>query len=77
VSGVASGKTKSGVEYTAETVEPLVFKSMCRGTWYIPASGIKTITMPELPVITVDYGDGECDNKFTVIMDRGSKEMTL
>lgn len=77
VSGTAAGKTKSGVEYTTETIEPLVFKSICRGNWYIPASGIKTITIPELPVITVDYGDGDCDNKFTLIMDRGSKEMTF
>ena len=77
VSGSASGTTRAGLEYLAQTIEPLVFKSMCRGNAYIPASGIKTITIPELPVITVDYGNGDCDNKFMVIMDRGKKEFTL
>jgi len=77
VSGIASGTTRAGHEYSAETIEPLVFKSMCRGSIYLPASGIKTITIPELTNITVDYGDGSCDNKFMVIMDRGKKEITL
>jgi len=77
VTGVAEGVTRAGVEYRAATVEPLVFKTECRGNAYIPASGIKTITIPELPVITIDYGDGTCDNKFMVIMERGKKEVTL
>ncbi len=77
VSGVASGTTRAGLEYSAQTIEPLIFKSMCRGNAYIPASGIKTITIPELPVITIDYGNGDCDNKYMVIMDRGKKEFTL
>lgn len=77
VSGVASGVTRAGYEYSAETVEPLIFKSACRGSIYLPASGIKTITIQELPVITVDYGDGTCDNTFMVIMERGKKEITL
>jgi len=77
VSGVASGITRAGVAYSAVTEEPLVFKTECRGSAYIPASGIKVITIPDLPLITVNYGDGACDNKFTIIMDRGSKEIAL
>ena len=78
VEGTASGKTKLGVDYTSKTVEPLVFKSSCRGnTIYLPASGIKTITIPEKPVITVNYGGGDCDNKFTISIGESSKEVTL
>jgi hypothetical protein len=78
VTGEAAGVTREGIEYVVETVEPLLFKGSCRGnTIYLPVSGIKTITIPELPVLTVDYGAGDCDNKITVILDRGSKEITL
>ncbi len=78
VEGVASGTTRLGVHYTSETLEPLVFKSSCRGnTIYLPASGIKTITIPEKPVITVNYGEGECDNKFRITIGEGSKEVTI
>ena len=78
VEGRASGRTRLGVEYTSETVEPLVFKSSCRGnTIYLPASGIKTITIPEKPVITVNYGAGDCDNKFMISIGEGSKEVTI
>lgn len=78
VTGEAAGVTREGIEYVVETVEPLLFKGSCRGnTIYLPVSGIKTITIPELPVLTVNYGAGDCDNKITVILNRGSKEITL
>lgn len=78
VEGVASGKTKLGVEYVAKTLEPLVFKSSCRGnTIYLPASGIKTITIPEKPVITINHGNGDCDNKMTISIGEESKEVII
>lgn len=77
VEGVASGTTRLGVHYTAETIEPLVFKSSCRGSTYLPVSGIKTITIPEKPVITVNYGEGDCDKTFRITIGEGSKEVTL
>lgn len=77
VEGVASGTTRLGVHYTAETIEPLVFKSSCRGSAYLPVSGIKTITIPEKPVITVNYGEGDCDKTFRITIGEGSKEVTM
>ncbi len=78
VEGTASGMTRLGVEYSSETIEPLIFKSSCRGnTIYLPVSGIKTITIHEKPVITVNYGEGECDKTFRVSIGGGSKEVTL
>lgn len=78
VTGEAAGITVDGIEYESQIVEPLIFKSACRGnTIYLPVSGTKTITIPDLPLLTVDYGEGDCDNSFLVILDRGSKEITL
>lgn len=78
VEGVASGKTRFGVEYMSEVIQPLIFKSSCRGnTIYLPTSGIKTITIPEKPVITVNYGNNDCDNKFTISIGEASKEVSI
>lgn len=77
VEGTTSGINRNGVEYMAETVEALVFKSSCRGSAYVPVSGIKTIKIPEKPVITVNYGEGDCDKKFRITIGEGSKEVTL
>jgi len=67
VEGEASGRTRLGIEYTSKTVEPLIFKSSCReNTIYLPSSGIKTINVPEKPVITLDYGMGECNRNIDI-----------
>jgi len=66
VEGTAAGITRIGAVYEAAIVEPLLFKSSCRGTIYLPVQGIKTITVPDRREITVNYGTGDCDNSFTV-----------
>lgn len=78
VEGEATGITRLGVEYSAKVVQPLIFKSMCRGnTIYLPASGVKTITIPDKPEITVNYGNNDCDNKFTISIGEHSKEVSM
>jgi hypothetical protein len=78
VEGTSTGVTKAGVGYMSETIEPLIFKSSCRGnTIYLPVSGIKTITIPEKPLININYGEGECDKKFRITIGEGSKEVSL
>ena len=78
VQGQASGKTITGKEYSTVIDQPLVFKSSCRGnTIYLPASGSKTITIPEKPVININYGDGVCDNKLTISIENQDKEVTI
>jgi len=66
VEGTASGTTRLGTTYETTIVEPLVFKSNCRGTVYLPVQGVKTINIPDRREITVNYGSGNCDNMFTV-----------
>jgi hypothetical protein len=78
VEGHASGKTRPGLNYSTETIEPLLFRSVCKlNAVYLPVSGIKTIIISEKPVITVNYGGGDCDTKFTVSIDDSSKEVNL
>lgn len=78
VEGGASGKTRLGVEYATEIVEPLVFKTSCKeNTIYLPVSGIKSISIQEKSVISVNYGQGDCDTKFTISIDNAHKEVTL
>ena len=78
VEGVATGKTRMGLTYSTEIIEPLVFKTSCRENMvYLPVSGIKTITIPEKPLISVNYGSGDCDTSFTISIESQSKEVTL
>lgn len=77
VDGNFNGLTRLGLEYSAEISEPLIFKSTCRGSAYFPVSGIKTISIPEKPEITVNYGGGDCDKTFRITIGEGSKEVTL
>lgn len=78
VQGEASGKTKTGLSYYTVIDQPLIFKSACRGnTIYLPTSGSKTITIPEKPVININYGNGECDNKLTIMIENQEKEITI
>lgn len=78
VSGGAYGKTKLGLDYSTLIDQPLIFKSSCRGnTIYLPTSGSKTITIPDKPVININYGNGECDNKLTITINSQDKEITI
>ena len=78
VEGNASGKTRDGVMYSSEIMAPLVFKSSCRGNLiYMPTSGIKVISIPEKPEITVNYGDGACDHSFNIKIGDKNKDVTL
>ena len=66
--GSASGKRRDGTSYSVEIIEPLLFKRECRPAAALPVSGIKEITWDD-SVMTVDFGDGTCDNLVDVTMD--------
>ena len=77
VEGEASGVTKDGIDYSSKIIEPLIFKSICKGnTIYLPTSGSKSITIPDKPEIGVDYGTGDCDKKITITIGDQIKEIT-
>lgn len=60
VDGSAEGTNRTGVAYTMEIQETLVFKRACG----FPVSGVKIYTK-DGKQITIDYGDGTCDRKVT------------
>ncbi len=78
VEGTASGTTREGIAYEAKTVEPLVFKSNCMGSYiYLPVQGIKAINIPDRQEITVNYGSGDCDNLINVAVGKYSATVTI
>lgn len=78
VEGTASGSRRDGTSYNVEIIEPIIYKRDCRrARVFVPVAGIKQITSGE-NVVTLNYGDGECDNIATLtINDEDPKEITL
>jgi hypothetical protein len=71
ISGNASGTLRNGNGYTIEIIEPLVFSRACDDDGiFIPVSGVKLIKHGNRE-ITIDYGDGTCDNVATLTNKSG------
>ena len=69
--GNASGVTRSGANYTVQITKPIVWMRGClpHKRVFIPVEGIKVKTIEGGPTITIDWGDGTCDNLYTVTKD--------
>lgn len=78
VTGSGSGTNKNGKSYTMEITTPLVYSTACRFSdqVFVPVQGIKHLKV-ESKDITIDYGDGTCDNKVTITVNGKSTEETL
>ncbi|MBK9013745.1 MAG: hypothetical protein IPM82_06460 [Saprospiraceae bacterium] len=72
ITGGATGVTRNGKAFTTEIVTPLVKRRACRWT----VSGTKTLTI-DGKVLTIDYGNGDCDRKATVIGPNGGTREIL
>lgn len=68
----ASGVTRIGRAYEVTVLSPINFVRHCG----FPVEGIKKYTV-ESKEITIDYGDGDCDRKFTVTVNGTSREIGL
>lgn len=70
----ASGTNRRGVGYTMEIVEELVYKRGCP----IAVAGVKKFTNVSTgKSITVEYGDGACDNIITISVDGTSRSINV
>lgn len=70
--GTAEGNHRNGRGYFIEILEPLVYSRECKQQGVvIPVEGVKLIKHGQRQ-ITVDYGDGECDN-IVVITNKNGK----
>jgi len=69
VSGTHKGKNLNGTMFNAQTIEanPLQFKTSCSlQGFYRPSQGKLQIASTNHPTVIIDFGDGTCDNTFTV-----------
>ena len=78
VTGTANGQTRRGVNYDMVITDTLVYKRACRVSrrGRLPVAGAKVITTDN-KIITVNYGDGECDKRVEIIVDGNREEVTV
>jgi hypothetical protein len=77
VTGIATGKSREGNNYTAAVVEPLLIKEECaKKGIFIPSSGIVSFNYKGAEV-SVNYGSGTCDKVVNLTFPGGSKQITL
>jgi hypothetical protein len=73
VTGSASGTGTDGKTYTITITNPLMKKLNCE--WI--ASGTMNIQIQDIPLITLDYGNGTCDNFATATVNGQSYVVNL
>lgn len=72
---MATGKTRSDVNYSTIVLEDMVYLRDCRVNGrrrFIPVQGVKQVTK-EGEVFTIDFGDGTCDTLVTVTDNEGNE----
>lgn len=73
INGVSSGVNRGGKNFTVTTTEPLVSKFTCR--WVV--EGVINLVV-ESKVLSIDFGDGACNNVATVTLPDGTtKEVNI
>ncbi len=78
VTGSAIGSNRKGKEYIMTITKPLVYKRSCAiiNKVFIPVEGTKELKTGGKSV-TIDYGNGNCNNKVTITILGKSKEVEL
>lgn len=77
--GSASGLNREGFTYTMNITKAMVWKRACMATEkiMIPVEGIKVRALEDGSSVTIDYGDGTCDNLVTITRDGVSETVEL
>ncbi len=70
ITGHSSGVNRHGKSYSTEILEPVVRKKLC--PWAV--AGVLSLTIED-KTVTIDYGDGECDNKAILTAPDGSEHI--
>ncbi|MFA0961255.1 hypothetical protein AB9P05_05590 [Roseivirga sp. BDSF3-8] len=65
VTGASSGKTRIGLRFSASIDEALEVNQLC-GIQGLPVAGIWSASVAELGDISIDYGNGACDEIVTL-----------
>lgn len=69
----ASGTTRGGRSYEVTLLEDLVYKRHCG----IATSGIKHYTIDGEKEISINYGEGTCDQSFSVTVNGVTRDISL
>lgn len=78
IEGTATGTNRQGQEYTGTISSALVVKIACRAeSAFVPVKGTLVITRPDKVAVTLDYGNGACDNEVLVSANGRSKTITV
>lgn len=72
ITGGVNGTNRNGLPVTATITTPII-KNAC--DWYV--SGVVEISRGNLPTITLDYGNGNCDNVATLSANGQTKTIEL
>lgn len=77
--GNASGVDREGLAYTVEITKAIVWKRACMASdkIKIPVEGIKVKAFEDGNSVTIDYGDGTCDNLVTITKDGVTETVEL
>jgi hypothetical protein len=73
LTGEAHGINSAGANYQYNITTPLKKKLNCQ--WIV--SGVLTLQVTGLPLITMDYGDGTCNNNADIIINGVTYPITL
>ncbi len=73
--GGAKGINNDGVGYIVTITKPIVWKRGCLSKLkvMIPVEGTKVKEFEDGKTVTIDYGDGSCNNSMTITIDGVSK----
>lgn len=76
--GSATGSNRRGKVYTMNVTSDLVYSRACQisNKVFIAVSGSKTF-ISETRSLTINYGDGACDNTVTITINGKSKDVTV
>jgi len=73
ITGTASGVNTDGVAYNISITSPLLVSPGCNNI----KQGIMVISTEGNPDVTLDYGDGTCDNVITLSVGNATRDIEL
>lgn len=79
IEGNAAGIDSEGNSYSLNIIDALLLKTEClQDSFYLPVSGIMTLNSPAYNFpITVNFGNGSCDNQVTLTIRNRDYPVTL
>jgi hypothetical protein len=73
ISGASSGTKVNGQTWTSLIISPLDHKRICHQI----VSGVLQVTPYNKPIRTIDFGQGNCDNTLTVLINGNTYTVTF